>query len=68
MVDAVSPHLGDIHTVANAVPDRPSISIHLYGGNIGTVRRHGFDPATGAASEFVSGYSAAVAPNLWSVA
>ncbi len=66
MVQAVSPHLGDIHTVANALPDRPSISIHLYGGNIGTVHRHGFDPMTGAATEFVSGYSAAVLPNLWS--
>ena len=66
MVQAVSPHLGDIHMVANALPDRPSISIHLYGGNIGTVRRHGFDPTTGAASEFVSGYSAAMLPNLWS--
>lgn len=65
MVQAVSPRLGDIHTVANALPDRPSISIHLYGGNIGTVRRHGFDPASGAASEFVSGYSGAAAPNLW---
>jgi predicted metal-dependent enzyme (double-stranded beta helix superfamily) len=67
MVQAVSPRLGDIHTVSNALPDRPSISIHLYGGNIGTVRRHGFDPATGAASEFVSGYSAATLPNLWVV-
>jgi predicted metal-dependent enzyme (double-stranded beta helix superfamily) len=45
--------------------DRPSISIHLYGGNIGTMRRHTFDPATGAPREFVSGYSAATVPNLW---
>lgn len=67
-VQAVSPRLGDIHTVANGLPDRPSISIHLYGGNIGTVRRHGFDPATGEASEFVSGYSATVLPNLWAPA
>jgi predicted metal-dependent enzyme (double-stranded beta helix superfamily) len=68
MVQAVSPHLGDIHTVANALPDRPSISIHLYGGNIGTVRRHGFEPTTGVATEFVSGYSGAVLPNLWPAA
>lgn len=68
MVQAVSPRLGDIHTVSNGLPDRPSISIHLYGGNIGTVRRHGFDPATGAAAEFVSGYSGAVLPNLWAAA
>ena len=65
MVEAVSPNVGDIHTVANALPDRPSVSIHLYGGNIGTVHRHSFDPATGAATEFVSGYSASVLPNLW---
>ncbi len=68
MVQAVSPHLGDIHTVCNGLPDRPSISIHLYGGNIGTVRRHGFDPATGAACEFISGYSAPMLPNLWAAA
>jgi predicted metal-dependent enzyme (double-stranded beta helix superfamily) len=65
MVVAVSPILGDIHTVANGLADRPSISIHLYGGNIGTMRRHTFDPATGAPREFVSGYSAATVPNLW---
>jgi predicted metal-dependent enzyme (double-stranded beta helix superfamily) len=65
MVAAVSPLVGDIHTVGNAVADRPSISIHLYGGNIGTVRRHSFDPATGAARDFVSGYSGTVVPNLW---
>ena len=67
-VTAVSPQIGDIHTVANALTDRPSISIHLYGGNIGTVRRHGFDPVSGAASEFVSGYSGTVSPNLWAAA
>ena len=65
MVDAVSPRIGDIHTVANALADQPSISIHLYGRNIGTVHRHSFDPETGAASGFVSGYSASVVPNLW---
>ncbi len=65
MVGALSPRIGDIHTVANALPDRPSISIHLYGGNIGAVRRHSFEPATGAAAGFVSGYSASVLPNLW---
>jgi len=64
-VTAVSPRLGDIHVVANALADRPSISIHLYGGNIGTMRRHCFDPATGAVSEFVSGYSGDDVPCLW---
>jgi predicted metal-dependent enzyme (double-stranded beta helix superfamily) len=65
MVEAVSPRIGDIHTVANALADQPSISIHLYGGNIGTVHRHSFDPKTGATAGFVSGYSASVLPNLW---
>lgn len=68
MVDAVSPTIGDIHTVANALPDRPSISIHLYGGNIGRIRRHVFEPVTGAKKDFTSGYSATVVPNLWPVA
>jgi predicted metal-dependent enzyme (double-stranded beta helix superfamily) len=35
MIEAVSPTLGDWHVVANALPDRASISIHVYGGNIG---------------------------------
>ena len=65
MVEAVSPTRGDIHTVANALPDKSSVSIHLYGGNIGRMRRHRFDPATGAADLFVSGYSKAITPNLW---
>jgi len=65
MVEAVSPAIGDIHRVENGLTDRPSISIHVYGANIGAVRRHVFDPATGAATDFVSGYSSAVTPNLW---
>ncbi|MCL4799377.1 MAG: cysteine dioxygenase [Burkholderiales bacterium] len=64
-VDKVSPTVGDIHVVANALPDRPSISIHVYGANIGAVARHVFDPATGRASRFVSGYHNATLPNFW---
>lgn len=56
-VECVSPTIGDIHRVANAFDDRVSISIHAYGANIGRVRRHVFDPATGAVKEFVSGYA-----------
>lgn len=55
-VDAVSPEIGDIHKVVNAFTDRVSISIHLYGADIGTVRRHVFDPA-GGVKAFISGYS-----------
>ena len=67
MVGMVSPDIGDIHVVANAVADRVSISIHVYGANIGMVRRHVFDPATGAEKTFISGYSADTVPNLWSM-
>jgi predicted metal-dependent enzyme (double-stranded beta helix superfamily) len=64
-VDRVSPSIGDVHVVSNATRDRTAISIHVYGANIGAVRRHTFDPATGTAREFVSGYHNVVTPNLW---
>ena len=56
-VDIVSPTHGDIHVVRNAHEDCVSISIHLYGGNIGRISRSVFDPSSGAAKMFVSGYS-----------
>lgn len=65
MIDVVSPSRGDIHKVTNALADRASISIHVYGANIGAVSRHVFDPQTGAPKEFISGYSNATVPNLW---
>jgi len=65
LVGAVSPQIGDIHAVSNALADRTSISIHVYGANIGAVARHVFDPQTGAPKPFVSGYSNTLAPNLW---
>lgn len=64
-VVAVSPNLSDIHVVENALPDRASISIHVYGGNIGAIARSVFDPETGAQKRFVSGYDNAAVPNLW---
>ena len=64
-IDAVSPTVGDIHTVSNALADRPSVSIHVYGANIGAVRRHVYARETGAVKPFVSGYSNSVIPNLW---
>lgn len=66
-IDLVSPTAGDIHKVSNALADEVSISIHVYGANIGAVRRHIFDPHTGAVKVFVSGYSSASIPNLWDV-
>ena len=64
-VTAVSPRIGDIHQVANALADRASISIHAYGANIGGVARHVFATDTGEARAFVSGYTNQLVPNLW---
>jgi predicted metal-dependent enzyme (double-stranded beta helix superfamily) len=55
-VEAVSPRVGDIHQVCNAFADRTSISIHVYGGDIGKIRRHTFLP-DGTTHPFVSGYA-----------
>ncbi|WP_436644528.1 cysteine dioxygenase [Microbaculum sp. FT89] len=63
-VAQVSPVVGDIHKVTNAIPDQPSISIHVYGGNIGRISRNIYSE-TGEISTFVSGYSNDVVPNLW---
>ncbi|NYT76016.1 cysteine dioxygenase [Alcaligenaceae bacterium] len=64
-VACVSPSIGDIHRVSNAYDDQVSISIHLYGGNIGRIQRSVYDADTGAQKAFVSGYSNAMVPNLW---
>ncbi len=56
-VAVVSPALGDIHRVCNAYSDRVSISIHVYGADIGKQSRHVFDATTGAAKSFISGYA-----------
>lgn len=53
----VSPAIGDIHVVRNAYDDRVSISIHVYGSDIGKQQRHVYDPQSGAVKTFVSGYS-----------
>jgi 3-mercaptopropionate dioxygenase len=63
-IEAVSPTVGDWHRVSAALPDRPSISIHVYGANIGAVRRHRLDDA-GQLLDFVSGYDSVTLPNLW---
>ncbi|MFM0734937.1 cysteine dioxygenase [Paraburkholderia sediminicola] len=65
-VDAVSPRIGDIHRVSNAFRDRASISIHVYGGNIGAVTRSVY-PVGGGRKTFISGYSNDVLPNIWNV-
>ena len=63
-VEAVSPNGGDVHQVTNAFDDRVSISIHVYGANIGAVERATYD-AAGRPKRFVSGYANTTLPNLW---
>ena len=45
----------DVHAVA-AVGTKPTIGIHVYGGNIATIRRRSYDIATGEAQWFTSGW------------
>lgn len=63
-VDAVSPTIGDWHRVTNT-SDGVSISIHVYGGNVGALHRRRLDEATGRLIDFVSGYDNTVMPNIW---
>jgi predicted metal-dependent enzyme (double-stranded beta helix superfamily) len=56
-VEAVSPRIGDIHRVHNAAEGQVSISIHVYGADIGRIERSTYD-ADGTPHRFVSGYSA----------
>lgn len=63
-IDMVSPSIGDIHKVSNGNGQRPSVSIHLYGGNIGAIDRHAFGE-DGTLKNFRSGYSLKTTPNIW---
>ncbi len=62
-VEAVGPDIGDIHRVSNGA-DGVSVSIHVYGANIGAVRRSIFRP-DGTTKTFISGYANPTLPNLW---
>jgi predicted metal-dependent enzyme (double-stranded beta helix superfamily) len=64
-VTILSSAAGDIHHVQNAFADRTSISIHIYGTNIGSQLRATFDPTTGKERRFISGYTNSALPNLW---
>jgi 3-mercaptopropionate dioxygenase len=56
-VSHVYPPQRDIHQITNRT-SRPTISVHIYGGDIGTQPRHIYDPETGESRPFVSGYDA----------
>ena len=63
-VEKVSSRDGDIHRVSNALAESVSISIHVYGGNIGAVKRAVYTPE-GLIKPFISGYSNRHLPNIW---
>jgi predicted metal-dependent enzyme (double-stranded beta helix superfamily) len=63
-IEAVSPTVGDWHRVSSAREDGLSVSIHVYGANIGAVQRHRLD-GQGRCIGFVSGYDNVAVPNLW---
>lgn len=60
-VEAVSPTIGDVHRVSNALAGQTSISIHVYGADIGKVQRSVY-LEDGTRKPFVSGYSQPVLP------
>ena len=49
----------------NALADRASVSIHVYGANIGVTARHRYDERDGQAARFIGAYANDVLPNLW---
>ena len=53
---ALLPPVEDIHRV-RTTSHEPSVSIHLLTNDTGCVWRHSYDPETGAASPFKSGYA-----------
>ena len=64
-IDKFSPTIGDVHVVANALCSSPSVSIHVSGTNIGTIRRNVYEGSCGTARPFVSGYDNFLTPNFW---
>ena len=59
-----TPDDGDIHRVRNAYSDRTSVSIHVYGADIGSVERSVFS-SDGQRKPFISGYANRRLPNFW---
>jgi predicted metal-dependent enzyme (double-stranded beta helix superfamily) len=59
-VEAVSPTVGDWHRVCSALDHGLSVSVHVYGADIGAVKRHRLAD-DGSVLGFVSGYDSEVA-------
>ena len=64
-VVSFSPATGDVHRVRNAFDDRSSISIHVYGADIGSIDRQMFQMRDGSSKAFRTGYSNRFLPNVW---
>jgi len=62
-VETLSPEKGDIHRVSNGADGALSVSIHVYGADIGAVERHVF-ALDGTTKPFVSGFAPAPALDL----
>ena len=56
-IDRVSPAIGDWHRVSNAAVDQTTVSIHVYGADIGRVNRCFWDAAAQQMMPMISGYS-----------
>ncbi len=63
-IGRVSPTIGDIHRVSSATETETTVSIHIYGGNIGRIARSAFDP-DGARRPFVGRFANDSLPNIW---
>lgn len=63
-VERLSARFGDIHRVWNGSTTETAVSIHVYGANIGAVRRSVYAP-DGSVKPFISGYANAFLPNFW---
>jgi predicted metal-dependent enzyme (double-stranded beta helix superfamily) len=55
-IELIGPEQGDIHRVSNAQPNAVSVSIHVYGTDIGRHPRHVYSEA-GGVKPFISGYA-----------
>lgn len=62
-VAVLDPETGDIHRVSNAA-ETASVSIHVYGGDIGRIERHIYT-IDGQRRSFVSDYSTTHVPDDW---
>lgn len=63
-VETLSPTTGDIHQVRNGLETEPSVTIHVYGADIGSVCRSIF-ATDGTRRPFISRYAYCPLPNFW---